>query len=212
MADKERRSWGRLLARRVLLPGALLGGGAVGVGNAYVLSKTAGDIAPTLAAVPARPVAVVLGNTVFPGGFLSASLMARVKVSLDLYRAGKVQKIVVSGAFDPAAEYDEPGAMGAWLERRGVPAGAIVFDRNGHRTAATMANAAAKGFRDVIVCTQAFHLPRSLYLARHAGIQAAGLAGEDPGNLYDLVRSHVREWLARTETVVEVAVRGVTAQ
>jgi vancomycin permeability regulator SanA len=212
MAETPSRPWLGLLARRVVLPGALLGAVVVGAGNAYVLSKAAPDLAADVASAPARPVAIVLGNTVFPGGHLSSSLADRCRVALNLYQAGKVQKIFLSGAYHPETPYDEPGAMAAWLERRGVPRAAMVLDRDGHRTAATMANAAAQGFREVLICTQAFHLPRSLYLARHAGMTATGVPAKDEGlGLYDRARSGTREWLARAETVLEVAVRGVKA-
>jgi SanA protein len=206
-----RSPWYHVLLRRVVLPGALLGVLAVGAGNAYVVSKTADGIVAGVAPAPACTAAIVLGTQVFPGNILSWSLAARCKVALDLFRAGKVQKIFLSGAYHPEADHDEPGAMASWLERRGVPREAMVLDRDGHRTAATMANASAQGFRDVLICTQGYHLPRSLYLARHAGLTATGVPAADPGGPFDRGRSHLREWLARTETVVEVAARGVKA-
>ena len=64
--------------------------------------------------------------------------------------------------------------MAAWLEARGVTR-ADVAGPGGHRTAATMADAAAVGARSALVVTQGYHLPRSLYLARRAGIDAVGV-------------------------------------
>jgi SanA protein len=209
MAKPAPRTW-RRFARRVLLPVALLGLLAVGAANAYVISTTARDIVGTVAAAPARPVAIVLGTKVFPGGVLSVGLAARTEVALGLYEAGKVQRIVLSGAAHVEQDYDEPGAMAAWLERRGVPRSALILDRLGHRTAATMANAASQGFREVLVCTQEFHLPRSLYLARHAGLVATGVIADDPNvGVSSYLRARIRELAARAETLVEVAVRGV---
>ena len=102
--------------------------------------------------------------------------------------------------------------MAAWLEAHGVPPADVVLDGGGHRTAATMADAAALGVRSALVATQAYHLPRALYLARHAGIDAVGV----PAPFAELswlakLRVYVRETLARAEVVVEVAVRGVRA-
>jgi len=116
MAEVVRRPWLRLLVLRVLLPGALLGGLAVSAGNLYVMSKSAGDIAPDVASAPARPAAIVLGNSIFPGGVLSSLLAARCQVALELFRAGKVQKIFLSGAYLPQDDYDEPGSMASFLE------------------------------------------------------------------------------------------------
>jgi SanA protein len=199
------------LVRRVLLPGSLVVALAMGGANWFLLHTTAESIAPDVASAPSRPVAIVLGTTAYRSGALSGGLAARTRVALELYKAGKVQKIFLSGAAHPATGYDEPGAMARWLERRGVPGEALILDRDGHRTAATMANAAAQGYRDVLVCTQGFHLPRSLYLARHAGITATGVPGEDRWKSFEGIRAHVREWLARTEILVEVALRGVKA-
>jgi SanA protein len=149
---------------------------------------------------------------VFPDGTLSRELSQRVAVALALYRAGKVQRFFLSGAAVASQSYDEPEAMAGWLERRGVPRSAMILDRLGHRTAATMADAAAQGLKDVLVCTQWYHLPRSLYLARHAGLTATGVAADDKGRAVDRARTFVRESFARVETIVEVAVRGVSTQ
>jgi SanA protein len=59
------------------------------------------------------------------------------------------------------------------------------------------------GVRDAIVCTQDFHLPRALYLARHAGIDAVGfVADRQP---YPQARAdHTREVLATALALVDV--------
>jgi SanA protein len=183
---------------------------AIAAGNAWVISTTSRDIVPDVASAPERPVAIVLGNRAFSDGSLSRELAARVRVALELYRAKKVKMLFLSGAVYPEQSYDEPGAMAGWLERRGVPRDAMILDRQGYRTAATMADAAASGLHDVLVCTQGYHLPRSLYLARHAGLAATGVAGEEPStNFLVLAHIFVREALARAEIVLEVAFRGV---
>jgi SanA protein len=202
---------GRRLGRAVLAALAL-GLAALGAGNAWVLHTTSRDLVASVADAPARPVAIVLGNRVFADGTLSRELAARVRVALELYRAKKVQTIFLSGARDPDQGYDEPGSMAGWLERRGVPREALILDGKGHRTAATMANAAARGFHDVLVCTQSYHLPRALYLARAAGLAATGVPAVLPdATLYPVLHSFLRETLARPETVAEVALRGVRA-
>ena len=72
--------------------------------------------------------------------------------------------------------YDEPHAMAALAGgARGRSRRRSWSDAGGHRTAATMADAAALGVRSALVVTQGYHLPRALYLARHAGIDAIGV-------------------------------------
>jgi vancomycin permeability regulator SanA len=183
---------------------------ALVAGNAWVIFTARNDIVDDVASAPSRPVAIVLGNKVFPDGSVSHEMALRLHVALDLYRAGKVERLFLSGAAIPELGYDEPAAMAGWLERRGVPRAAMMLDRQGFRTAATMADAAAQGLKDVLVCTQWYHLPRSLYLARHAGLRATGVpAAPSGGLLVDRLKSFFREGLARTEIILEVALRGV---
>jgi SanA protein len=202
------------LAMLIVASGLAVAAALVAAASAHLVAAARPETAASVAAAPARPVAIVLGNQVLPNGSPSATLERRLAVALALYRAGRAQRLFVSGATLAADGYDEPAAMAAWLEARGVPAGDIERDRGGHRTAATMADAAARGVRGALICTQAYHLPRSLYLAHAAGIDAVGVAAEDidaPGSL-EAARVALRETLARAETVVEVAVRGVTAR
>jgi SanA protein len=195
-------------ALRALLRLVALGLLALVAGNAWVIFTARNDIVDSVAAAPARPVAIVLGNKVFSDGSVSREMAYRLHVALDLFRAGKVERLFLSGAATPT--YDEPGAMAGWLERRGVPRSAMILDPKGFRTAATMADAAAQGLKDVLICTQWYHLPRSLYIARHAGLRATGVPADPTGGVFaDRLHSFVREGLARAEIVGEVALRGV---
>jgi SanA protein len=186
----------------------LVGVAAVTAANLYLAAAARPAILTGVSAAPARPYAIVLGNRVFPDGSPSDELAARLETALALHRAGRAGKIVVSGMVHE--NYDEPRAMAAWLEARGVPAGDIVRDAGGHRTAATMADAAALGIRSALIVTQEYHLPRALYFARHAGIDALGVPSPTRfGRRLVAIRVFFREAAARAETVVEVAVRGV---
>jgi SanA protein len=128
--------------------------------------------------VPGRPAAIVPGCRVHPDGSPSAMLEDRLAAALDLYRAGKVRKILVSGDHG-APEYDEPLAMRGWLEARGVPAADVFSDHAGFRTRDTMERAARVFLvRGAVVCTQEFHLARAVFLARRAGIDAVGVPAD----------------------------------
>jgi SanA protein len=194
----------------VLIGGAVVVG-AVAAANVYVVATTRAAIAADVAAAPSRPDAVVLGNRVLLDGSPCDELAARLETALALYRAGRAGKLVVSGRAED--KYDEPAGMAAWLVKRGVPAADVVEDPGGYRTAATMADTAAMGKRSILVVTQGYHLPRSLYFARHAGIDAIGVPSPSRRHgAYDTFKVHLREIVARAETVVEVVVRGVRAR
>jgi len=193
---------------RWLGPAALVLLALVVAGNVYVLTATRARVLASVDVAPPRPVAIVLGNRVMPDGHPADALAERLGVGLALWQAGRVRRLIVSGLVR-ADGYDEPKAMAAWLVRRGVPADAITLDPTGHRTAATMAAAAAMGVREALVCSQAYHLPRALYLARHAGIDALGVPAREGASDNPEMRFRIflRESLARAETVIEAAIR-----
>ncbi len=200
------RRWGRWLAAFLLVVAAVIVSG-----NAYVVSVTNAHRVAQAADAPPRPYAMVLGNRVFPGGRPSRELACRLESGRQLYLAGLAQRLIVSGRFRPDLDYDEPASMAAWLEARGVPGRDLIVDRGGYRTASSMADAAAIGVRSLLVVSQGYHLPRALYLAQHAGIEAWGVAAACSARRTWLQAAylHLRETMARAETILEVLVRGV---
>jgi len=198
-----RRRWLRWLGAVALLGLAYVAGT-----NLFLIASARAATVASVDEAPARPYAIVLGNRVFPGDVPCQELAARLETALALYKMGRAQKLIVSGQV--LGEYSEPRAMAAWLAARGVNAADVILDPGGHRTAATMAGAAALGARPALVVTQAYHLPRSLFLARHAGIDAVGVpAPPRATGVFNVVRGFLRETSARAEIVVEVALRGV---
>lgn len=128
-------------------------------------------------APPAR-VAIVFGARVYGNDRLSAMLRDRVDTAIGLYRAGKVDKILVSGD-NQTMEYDEPSAMRAYALAQGVPAEAIQPDFGGRRTYDTCYRAAAIFQVDeAVLVTQRFHLPRALLLCENLGISVVGVAAD----------------------------------
>lgn len=198
--------WRRWARRALIGLGALVS--LVLAANVYLIALAHGATVADPASAPVRPYAIVLGNRVFPDGSPSAELAARLESALELYRARRAGKVIVSGR--TRAGYDEPHAMAAWLAARGVSPGDIIIDAGGHRTAATMADAVGLGVRSAFIVSQGYHLPRALYCARHAGIDALGVAAPTRyGGGLVAVRVFCREAAARAETLVEVALRGV---
>ncbi len=183
-----------------LLITLLLAGAAI---NVWIVRRAAPSIYRDAARIPTRDVAIVPGASVHADGTPSDALADRLQAALDLYRGHHIQRILVSGAH-PSAGYDEVGTMSRWLRHRGVPADAILADTAGERTFDTMFRAAqVYGVRSAILCTQGFHLPRSLFLAHHAGIDAIGLVADQRtyvGYLYN----QTREFLARIRAVLDV--------
>jgi SanA protein len=60
------------------------------------------------------------------------------------------------------------------------------------------------GVRDAVVVTQGFHMPRALYLADEAGIEATGLTADLHQWGWQGDKSTLREVLSRVKAVVDV--------
>jgi SanA protein len=148
--------------------------------------------------------AIVLGALVYnKTGRLSPVLQDRVDTAIQLYKAGKVDRLLMSGDHgDPF--YDEVNSMRAYAAQKGVPDEHIFTDHAGFNTYDTMARARRVFLVDnAVVVTNGFHLHRSVFLARQAGIRAQGVAA-DQHELFDASFNDRREFLARCKAVLNV--------
>ncbi len=137
--------------------------------------------------VPYRPVGLVLGAQVYADGRPSPFLAARLELARQLFAAGRIGVVLVSGDHQ-APEYDEPQAMRTYLIGRGVPAEAIVTDGGGLDTYDSCVRAGRTfGARALTVITQSYHLPRAVATARAVGLDAVGVGD-------DSVRAGSRSW------------------
>jgi SanA protein len=195
------RRWPRLSRAALVGAGSIVA--VVCVANAYVLLGASGEATDRIADVPRSEVAIVPGALVQPDGRMSTMLADRVRRAAELWRAGKVEKILVSGDHRTWA-YDEPDTMRKVLVRDGVPARDVFEDHAGFDTWATMVRARGIfGIRRAVVVTQGFHMPRALYLADAAGIDATGLTSDLHPYGIQGVKSDVREVLSRVKAVAD---------
>ncbi len=161
----------------------------------------------SVTAAPARPVAVIFGAGLTRTGEPTAILKDRVETGAQLYFAGKVQKLLMSGD-NRTLNYNEPEAMRQYAMSLGVPSAAIVLDYAGRRTYDTCYRARAIfGLDSVLLVTQAFHLPRALFLCNALGIKAAGVQAANHRYWPPLMLIwNVREQLATVSAFVDVYV------
>ena len=176
----------------------------IAVGNAYVLLSADQHSTGEPAEVPPAEVAIVPGALVEPDGDMSAMLADRVRQAAALWHAGRVEKILVSGDHG-SWDYDEPGTMRKALVADGVDPEDVFEDHAGFETWATMVRARSIfGVRDAVVVTQGFHMPRALYLAEAAGIDATGLTADLHQWGWQGDKSTAREFLSRVKALVDV--------
>lgn len=124
---------------------------------------------------PSERVAIVFGAGLRQDGTPTAILRDRVETAAQLYFAGKVEKILMSGdnRFD---YYNEPGSMQQYAMSLGVPSEAIVLDFAGRRTYDTCYRAKSIfKVENALLITQRFHLPRALFICNALGLNAHGV-------------------------------------
>ncbi|MFP4322985.1 MAG: vancomycin high temperature exclusion protein [Anaerolineales bacterium] len=164
----------------ILVGVMLLGAGLIALPfglRAYTTSRYGAQIY-SLDNVPEGRVAVVFGARVLSNGRLSTMLYDRVATAVDLYHAGKVDALLMTGDNrDPS--YDEPGAMRRYAISQGVPPEAILTDAYGLRTYDSCYRAREVfGLEAATLVTQEFHLHRALLLCNELGVAAIGVAAD----------------------------------
>ncbi len=156
-----------------------------------------------MSSIPSADVAIVLGGAV--GGPVSprqtvelGEASDRVYHAFELFRAGKVRTILISGGNLPWAAATEPEAetIRKLLRSWGVPDEAIATAGTSRTTAENAREVAALwpslGFRSALLVTSAAHMPRALESFRKAGVPVTPSSTdirvtEDPLNLLDVL-------------------------
>ena len=143
------------------------------------LRLSTGDRLRTVADVPRTEVAVVFGAGLWDGE-PSPYLAHRLDAAAELYRAGRIRVVLVTGD-NSREDYDEPDAMRAYLTRHGVPRTRIVSDYAGFDTWDSCVRARKVfGVDRAVLVTQDFHVKRAVALCDRAGVDAYGVGVPEP--------------------------------
>lgn len=129
-------------------------------------------------AAPHTHVAIVFGAGLQRNGSPSAILRDRVETAVELYKAGKVDKLLMSGD-NRFLDYNEPGSMRDYAISLGVPETDIVLDYAGRRTYDTCYRARhIFNVDQAVLITQGFHLTRALFTCNNLGVSSIGIPAE----------------------------------
>lgn len=154
--------------------------------------------------LPFQKVALLLGtNKYVKEGQRNLYYLYRIQAATDLYKAGKIRFIVVSG--DNSKEnYNEPQQMRDDLVANGVPASAIFMDFAGFRTLDSIVRMQKIfGQSEFVIISQLFHNERALYLAQSQGLHCVAFNAQDVSQKYG-IKVQIREKFARVKVFVDL--------
>ena len=158
--------------------------------------------------IPYSRVALVLGtNPLTPSGRTNYYFKYRIDACVELYKAGKVSKFLLSGD-NSSKYYDEPQYMKDALMEHGIPGRDIVLDYAGFRTLDSVVRCKEIfGQESITIVSQGFHNARAVCIASWCGIGAVGFDAKDIKHSRTYLFFGVgREALARTKMFVDMIV------
>jgi len=206
----KRRRWSRRLKQAVLAL-ALLSVGVIAYSNITAAWASRGCLFDEVEALPKTRVGLVFGTSARVNGLENLYFRYRIDAAEKVWKAGKVDLIIVSGD-NSTKYYNEPDKMMQALIERGIPADRIVCDFAGLRTLDSVVRAKEIFSLDsIIFITQRFQNQRAIYLAQANGLKAYGFNARDVDTHAGL-RTKVREVGARVLMWLDVHVLGTRPQ
>ena len=156
-----------------------------------------------LYSLPHNKVGLVLGTSKrLRNGNSNPYFDNRIRAAAELYFAGKIEKIVLSGD-NGSSYYNEPMDMKKALLRYGVKSDDIYLDFAGFRTLDSVIRCnKIFGQTTFTVISQEFHNKRALFIARNAGLKTIAYNALD----LESPQMQLRESLARAKAVLDIFV------
>lgn len=169
--------------------------------NIWVIISTKDRMYTSVKDIPFSEVGLVLGtsNKTRDGGE-NLFFKERINTAVQLYEAGKVNKLIVSGD-NRSRYYNEPEMMKRALVKQGVPEDRIMLDRSGVRTIESIKNTMHEfKINEVTIVTQEFHGYRALFISNYYHLNARVMSTtrlplKESGNV------RLREFFARVKAV-----------
>ena len=135
--------------------------------------------------IPQNKAGLLLGTSkLLRSGLPNQYFQNRIQATVDLYKAGKIEVVVISGD-NSRKGYNEPEDMKSELMLRGIPEDKIF------------------GQKSFTIISQKFHNQRAIYIAYAKGLQAVGYNAEDV-NAYSGFKTQLREKFARVKLFLDL--------
>lgn len=177
--------------------------------NQIVVSNAEGKAFSDIDSIGYNKVGLLLGTTPQTrfGGRQNMFFKYRIDATEKLYKAGKIEKILISGDENSLDGINEPECMRDSLMARGVPASAIILDGKGYRTICSVINAREVfGLRSFTIISQQFHNERAIYQAEHLGLDVENIQAynaKSPKSKWAMM-TYIREYFARVKMFIDL--------
>jgi len=173
--------------------------------NHWIINSTEQQTYNNIDSIPSRNVGLVLGTNEIWHCEENPFFENRIEAAAELYKAGKIKYIIVSGD-NHVKNYDEPVAMKNALVRLGIPPSAIFLDYAGFRTFDSVIRCRDVFSQDTItIISQQFHNERALFIANYFKMHAIAFNAKNASESFS-VQTYLREYLARCKAVLDLYV------
>lgn len=177
--------------------------------NQIVVNNADGKVFSEIDSIKYNKVGLLLGTT--PQARITKVknyfFIYRIDAAEQLYKAGKIEKILISGDEDSLDGINEPECMRDSLVARGVPESAIILDGKGNRTICSVVNAnKVYGLKSFTIISQEFHNERAVYQAEHLGLDIENIQAynaKDPKSRRAYLTT-IREYFARVKMFIDL--------
>lgn len=180
--------------------------------NWLVQNNAEGRLYKDVSAVPKHEVGLLLGTTPQTriGRRNNQFFQHRIEATVDLYRMGKISRILVSGDENSLDGINEVQCMRDSLVAHGVNAGDIILDGKGFRTYDSVVRAVkVYNIHSFVIISQKFHNERAMYLAEHLGLDTHDIAGYNAKDSESELAflTYIREYLARVKLFIDIILK-----
>lgn len=175
--------------------------------NVGVVCNADGRVYDNPGEMPHHRLGLLLGTSpITPRGIHNGSFDNRIKAAAELYKAGKINKLIVSGGdYTGKEKYgcDEPRSMRDSLIANGVSPDDIFMDYEGLTTIKSLAKVGEYySYPDTVtIISQGYHNQRAIAMADRMGIPAVAYSADVPPSLFYRIKNYGREALARVKMV-----------
>ena len=177
--------------------------------NQIVVNNAEGKVFSDIDSIKYNKVGLLLGTAPQAriGRITNAFFTYRIDAAEELYKAGKIEKILISGDENSLDGINEPECMRDSLVARGVPERAIILDGKGYRTINSVINAnKVYGLKSFTIISQKFHNERAIYQAEHLGLDVENIQAynaKDPKSRRAYLTT-IREYFARVKMFMDL--------